>query len=328
MRTVITGGAGFLGSSLVSELLHAPGTAADPPEARQVVVADRPGSVVAQRVDDRVDVVEVDLTGPTEQLEELVAGADAVVHLASIVSADAEAAPDRAWALNVEASRRLLAACGRRAPGCRFLTTSSVAVFDHGRSPGGSPAGEATKHRPASTYGMTKAILELLVNEATRRGEVDGRIARLPTVVVRPGRPNLAASSFASGVFREPLAGIDCVVPVRPDVVLVLIGRRSAVRGMASLLALPADRLGAERGVNLPGLCASVEDMITTCTDVAARHGLLAGAISVAPDPAIEAIVASWPSTWDATRAIELGLPRDASLADIVEEHLAERSAG
>jgi hypothetical protein len=117
-------------------------------------------------------------------------------------------------------------------------------------------------------------------------------------------------------------------VPVGPEVVLVVIGRRSAVRGLASLLTVPAGALGADRGVNLPGLCVSVGEMVQTCTEIGARHGLAMGAISMVPDPAIEAIVASWPSSWDANRAIELGLPADASLAAIVEEHLAERRAG
>jgi len=322
MRTVITGGGGFLGSLLTTALLAAPDTAADPAAERHIVVADRvpapPGA------DPRIEWVDIDLSGPAASLADLVGGTDAVVHLASVVSADAEAAPERAWQLNVEASRRLLSACGRVAPGCRFLAASSVATFATG--PGA--AGDGTKAVPASTYGMTKVVLELLVNEATRRGEVDGRIARLPTVVVRPGRPNLAASSFASGVFREPLAGVDMALPVRRDTAMVLIGHRTAVAGLAALLRVPAARLGADRGVNLPGLEVTVADMVAACVRVAAARSIVTGAVSDAPNPDVEAIVRSWPAHWDASQALRLGLPADASLDAVVGDFLDDFGPG
>lgn len=333
MRTVITGGSGFLGARLAAQLLAAPASPGDPPALRRIVLADRvapaghlvsglPG--VAEVGAGQIETVEVDLTGPTAALEELVTGADEVVHLASIVSADAEAGPDRAWELNVETSRRLLAACARRAQGCRFLTASSVAVFTNDLEVGA--CGDVTKARPRSTYGMTKAVLELLVNEATRRGEVDGRIARLPTVIVRPGRANLAASSFASGVFREPLAGIDCTVPVGKDVVLVVIGQRAAVAGLAGLLRVPAQQLGADRGVNLPGLCVTVAEMVAAVRQVGAARGLVLGNITVDPDPVVAAIVGSWPARWEASQGRRLGLPHDASLIAIVEQFLEDQA--
>ncbi|MCC6436285.1 MAG: NAD-dependent epimerase/dehydratase family protein [Acidimicrobiales bacterium] len=322
MRTVITGGAGFLGARLATRLLAAADTADDPVDARRVVVADRPGAALPPALaGGHLDHVEVDLTASPEEVEELVAGADAVVHLASVVSADAEADPERAWQVNVEASRSLLAACARRAAGCRVLVASSVAVFAGSHL----ASGDETKPRPRSTYGMTKTILELLVNEATRRGAIDGRIARLPTVTVRPGKPNLAASSFASGVFREPLAGVDCVVPVADDVTLVLIGAHTAVAGIDALLRVPAAKLGPDRGVNLPGLCVTVEQMIAACRAVGARRGVRLGSIAVRPDAAIEAIVASWPARWDARQALALGLPADASLESIVERYLDDQ---
>lgn len=327
MRTVITGGAGFLGARLAIRLLEAAGTPQDPADSRRVIVADRPGTalpaLLSERGDDRLELAEVDLTGPPEELDALVDGADAVVHLASVVSADAEADPDRAWRVNVDGGRALLRACAGRAPGCRLLVASSVAVF----AGGSGPSGDETKPRPQSTYGMTKAVLELLVNEATRRGEIDGRIARLPTVTVRPGRPNLAASSFASGVFREPLAGVDCVVPVEEGVTLVLIGAHTAVAGLDALLRVPADRLGPDRGVNLPGLCVTVEQMISAARTVGTRRGLRLGAIAVRPDPAIQAIVGSWPARWDARQALALGLPADESLEAVIERYLDDLPA-
>jgi D-erythronate 2-dehydrogenase len=267
-----------------------------------------------------LSLVELDLAQDSAAIDELVKGAGEVVHLASVVSADAEADPQRAWLVNVEGTRRLLDGCARWAPGCRLLAASSVAVFRGGSE----PRGDHSKLTPASTYGMTKAVLELLINEATRRGEIDGRIARLPTVIVRPGKANLAASSFASGVFREPLQGVDCAVPVGSQVSMVLIGVRSAVAGLAGLLRVPASRLGPDRGVNLPGLCVTVGQMVATSQQVGSSRPGAVGAITIRPDAAIEAIVASWPGTWDASAALALGLPADGSLRSVVEEFVAE----
>lgn len=324
MRTVITGGGGFLGVRMAGLLLNLDD--ADGKIQQQVVLADRvlDRQVLGARLDladPRLSLVELDLTGPTADLAELLDGADEVVHLASVVSADAEADPERAWLVNVVGTRRLLGACARSAAGCRVLAASSVAVFRGGAD----PSGDRSKLTPGSTYGMTKAVLELLINEATRRGEIDGRIARLPTVIVRPGKPNLAASSFASGVFREPLQGVDCQVPVGGQVPMVVIGVRSAVAGLVGLLRVPAARLGPDRGVNLPGLCVTVAQMVATSEQVAGgMRGAAPGAITVRPDPAVEAIVGGWPGTWDASAALALGLAADHSLRAVVDEFVAE----
>ncbi|MFN0028145.1 MAG: NAD-dependent epimerase/dehydratase family protein [Acidimicrobiales bacterium] len=328
MRTVITGGGGFLGVRLASMLLAGDSTVAGTAAGadQQVVLADRAFDRAAMGVgldldDPRLTLVELDLLGDPSAVDALVEGADEVVHLASVVSADAEADPERAWLVNVEGTRRLLGACARRSPGCRVLAASSVAVFRGGPD----PSGDHTKPGPGSTYGMTKAILELLINEATRRGEIDGRVARLPTVIVRPGKPNLAASSFASGVFREPLQGVDCVVPVGEQVPMVLIGVRTAVAGLFGLLRAPAARLGPDRGVNLPGLCVTVGQMVTISREVGATmSNATLGSITLRPDPGIEAIVAGWPGTWDATAALALDLPADTSLRSVVEDFAAD----
>jgi nucleoside-diphosphate-sugar epimerase len=251
-------------------------------------------------------------------------GVDQVVHLASVVSADAEADPERAWAVNVEGLRLLLQACGERVPGCRFVFASSVAVFSQAGAGSGGGAGDDTKHRPRSTYGVTKAIGELLVAEASRRGVIDGRTARLPTVIVRPGRPNLAASSFASGLFREPLAGVATVVPVPTDTGIVVIGHRTAVDGLARLLALAPGALGPDCAVGLPGLSVTVADMIRALARARERHDLELGPVEVRPDPAIRAIVTSWPATWDHRAALALGLVADGSLDEILDAYLAD----
>jgi nucleoside-diphosphate-sugar epimerase len=317
MRVLITGGGGFLGGQLARRILSDPG-------GPDVVVLDRQAAALdpAAVPGGRLRHVVGDLFEPAA-LASALDGVDRVVHLASVVSADAEADPERAWTTNVDGLRLLLRACEERAPGCPFVFASSVAVFD-GEA---GPAGDGVKHRPRSTYGMTKAIGELLVDEASRRGVVDGRSARLPTVIVRPGRPNLAASSFASGLFREPLAGQPSVVPVAPATGLVVIGHRTAVDGLHALLELPAGALGPDRAVGLPGLATSVEQMLAALARAGERHGRRLGAVEVAPDHAIEAIVASWPAAWDHTRALALGLPADGSLDDIVDAYLADFGA-
>jgi nucleoside-diphosphate-sugar epimerase len=281
-----------------------------------VTIFDRPGA--AGDPPAGTVVVSGEITDGEAVRAAMPAGTEAIVHLASMVSAECEVDPDRAVRVNVGGLGVVLdAARGLSAPP-RLLFTSSVAVF--GRS-GGVAAGDDSKQAPVTTYGMTKAVGELLVNEHTRRGWIDGRTARLPTVIIRPGRPNAAASSFASGLFREPLAGLDAVVPVDPSTPIVVTGHRTAVRGLAGLLALDGARLGAgDRAYSLPGLETTVQEMITACR----ARPESTGALSVEPDPLIQSVVGSWPARWSAIRAEGLGLPADRDLDAIIEHYLAD----
>lgn len=304
MRVLVTGGGGFLGRRLVRRL-----TARD--DVERVVV--------------------LDVTEPTEPLagadvrlgsladRKLVDGAvadagDVIVHLASMVSAGAEADPAGAMATNVGGMLELLDAVAASAAQPRLVFASSVAVF--GPPIGARVVGDGTKLTPRSVYGTTKAIGELLVDDATRRGVIDGRTARLPTVIVRPGAPNAAASSFASGMFREPLAGHPSVVPVGEHTPIVVIGPATAVGGLEALIDLAADRLGPGRAMCLPGVETDVAEMLQVLAAVGGTEAR--SLVTVAPDPAIEAIVSSWPRGWDDTKARSLGLPADDSLRSIV----------
>ena len=181
---------------------------------------------------------------------------------------------------------------------------------------------DATKQVPQTTYGATKAICELLVNDYARKGFVDGRTARLPTVIVRPGAPNAAASGFASGVFREPLAGRDYTVPVGLDTRMPVIGHRAAVACLVALHELPPDAFGEDRAVNLPSVSATVGDMIECVRRVGSDRQL--GRIDVQPDPAIEAICRTWPGFTDFDPALALGLPRDEGLDTIARAYLED----
>lgn len=296
MIAVVTGGAGFLGGRLVDELRARGAT-----EVRVLDVA------TGGSLDDH------------DAVARAVARADRVFHLAAMVSAESELDPERAWNVNVEGTRTLIRTCAEHASGVRFVFASTAATL----AAEDSPVSDDTRARPRSTYGMTKAIGELLVAEASRRGQIDGRSARLPTVVVRPGRPNRAASSFASGLFREPLAGVPSVVPVAEATPVVLIGADTAVRCLADLAEVPPAALGHERAVALPGLVASVGEMIAASRAAAERHAIAAGAITVERDEPIERIVASWPTAWDDRRGRALGLRGDESLDAIVDAHVA-----
>jgi nucleoside-diphosphate-sugar epimerase len=317
MRVVITGGFGFIGTLLARELL-ATGTFRGS-ELTELVLADRwvrcdDDAVVA---DPRSTVVEGDLL---ESLPTIFADrVDAIVHLASAVSAEAEADFDLGMTANLQSTLALLEAA-RHQPGepVTLVFSSSVAVY------GSDPAlplprvvSEATLPTPQSSYGAQKFICEQLVGDYTRR------VARLMTVAVRPGKPNAAASGFLSGIIREPMAGIATICPVRPELSVALASPRRTVEGL--LRVAQAERgdgpgeLGGRIAVNLPALTVTVAEMLDTLRRIAGDA--VADLVTIQPDPAIEAIVGSWPARFDNTRAAVLGLTGDVSFADVVEQY-------
>jgi nucleoside-diphosphate-sugar epimerase len=175
---------------------------------------------------------------------------------------------------------------------------------------------------PQSTYGTTKAILELLVNDYTRRGVVDGRVARLPTVIIRPGAANAAASSVASAVFREPLKGLEYAVPVSLDTSLAVTGVRTVVEGLIALHEADGRQLGSDRAVSFPSTDYSIEQMIASLERVAGGRSL--GPIGMKLDPVVQSIVSSWPRVVDADRASSVGVPAPDELDDIVRSYIDE----
>ncbi|MFE0510840.1 NAD-dependent epimerase, partial [Streptomyces sp. NPDC058964] len=181
--------------------------------------------------------------------------------------------------------------------------------------------------RPQTSYGTQKLICENLIADYTRRGFLDGRVARLMTVVVRPGPPNAAASGFLSGIIREPLAGLPATCPVQPDLRVALASPRRTVQGILRIAeaerGLGPGRLEGPTPVNLPALTVSVDEMLATLRQVAGDAA--ADLVTIAPDPAIEAIVASWPAVFDNRRAAGLGLEPDPSFLSVVQDYLAEK---
>ncbi|MGA5318974.1 D-erythronate dehydrogenase [Streptomyces seoulensis] len=330
MRIVITGGFGFLGRQVAERLLETRTFRGEPVE--RLVLADLFAPEASPLADDPlVEVVRGDLT---ERLGELFAEpVDAVIHLASAVSAECEADFDLGMAANVDTTRALLEAARAQSaaggPVVRLLFSSSVAVY------GPDPAlplpelvSEATLPTPRSSYGVQKFVCEQLVAEYTRKGFVDGRVARLMTVSVRPGRPNAAASGFLSGVVREPLAGLPAVCPVDPGLRVALASPRRTVTGILRVAELERGegpgQLDGRLPVNLPALTVSVAEMLRTLRRVAGDA--VADLVTVAPEPAVEAIVGSWPADFDNARAATLGLVADPDFESVVREYLADHA--
>ena len=309
--SVVTGGAGFLGTRVIEALL-----ASDEPRAR-VVSVDR----VASPIDDpRVTSVVGDVADATTMRAALADEVDTIWHLAAVLSGQSEAEPDEAWRVNVMATSALLAACDAGPVAPRFVLASTIAVFG-GALPAVIP--DALALRPQSTYGMTKAVAELLVLEATRRGVVDGVVVRVPTVAIRPGQPNSAMSSFVSGIVREPLRGVESVCPVPLDTKLWVSAPSTTTRNLLHAGRIDAAVLGADRIVNLPGLTVTPGELLASLERAAGAE--VRARVRVEPDPLVSRVVGSWPGAFDQTRAHALGFVSDTSTDALVAEFIADR---
>lgn len=324
MKIVITGGTGFVGLTLARQLLKrgtVPGPSGTPEPIDEMVLFDVVAPVEPPKgLDDRVKIASGQIA-ERDQVFHIVDRDDiGVFHLASVVSGEGEQDFDLAMRVNLDGALHLLEACRARKSRPRLVFTSSIAVFGGDGMP--ATVGDSVKQTPQTTYGVTKAIGELLVNDYSRKGFVDGRSARLPTVIIRPGKPNKAASSFASGVFREPLNGQPCILPVGETTVMPVLGYRATVENLIRLYELDGARLGSDRAVSLPSLDVTVADMIASLKRVAGNRHL--GEIRVERDPFIEKIVAGWPVASDGARAKALGLVTDDGLDAVIKGYIED----
>jgi len=235
-----------------------------------------------------------------------------VFHLAALVSGGAEQNFELGMKVNLDATRDLLEACRLTAQRPRFIFASSIAVYG-GRLP--EPVSDETAPAPLISYGAQKLICEVLIDDYSRRGYIDGRALRLPTVMVRPGSANTAVSGWASAIIREPLAGRDYVCPVAPHTRMACISVGRVVDAFKRIAEVPGDKLGARRTVLLTGVPVSAQQMWDA---VKARAK---GAVRFQPDPALQAIMDAVPKATLSRRAAELGLPHSASIDEIVREY-------
>ncbi|WAF96939.1 SDR family oxidoreductase (plasmid) [Aeromonas sp. BC14] len=306
MQIIITGGGGFLGQKLARALLHS-----SLPFSELLLVDIQAPPALA---DPRVRCLQADLTAPGVA-ESLISERTAVVyHLAAIVSSHAEQDFDLGWQVNLNTTRSLLEACRHARPGIRFVFTSSLAVYG---GPLPELVNDGTALTPTSSYGAQKAMGELLVNDYNRKGYVDGLALRLPTICVRPGKPNRAASSFVSSIIREPLQGEITVCPVSPALRLWLSSPATVVANFLLAATLPR---GDNRSINLPGISVTVGEMLMALTQAGGQAAR--DRVQFAADPAIERIVASWPGRIDNQRASALGFMADRTFADIIDSFI------
>ena len=316
MRIVITGGCGFLGRRLALLLLERGSSLG---AIDELVLFDNAASVLPLPDDKRLKLVTGDIADRETVRQLLSPGAAVVFHLAAVVSGQAEADTDLGYRVNLDGTRAVLDACRVLGTCPRLVFASSLAVYGGALPPA---VGDDTPLTPQSSYGTQKAIGELLVNDYSRKGFIDGRALRLPTVVVRPGRPNRAASTFASSMIREPLAGRDAVCPVSPDLVMALASPRRVVAALHHAHELPGDAFGANRSLQLPGFSVAVSAM----AEAVRRAGGEAAHARIVwrHDPAVEAIVAGWPKALAASRAEALGFAADSDIDEAVRAFIED----
>jgi nucleoside-diphosphate-sugar epimerase len=320
MKIVVTGGAGFLGQRLARRLIQRGEIAGEDGRSQSIDSIVLVDQIQAQDLGDpRVRAVVADVADPTAMGAVIGPDADLLFHLAAVVSGAAEADFDLGVRINLDASRLLLELCRAAGRRPRVVFTSSVAVYGGSLPP---VVTDDTQINPRSSYGAQKAIGELMLADYSRKGFVDGRILRLPTISVRPGAPNKAASSFASGLIREPLNGQPTTCPVGLDLKLWLLSPRRAVDSLIAGAELLADVFGERRTLNLPGLSVSVGEMIAALERAGGKAAV--DLIRHERDPAIEAIVGGWPAAWDNRRAQALGLESDADFDAIVRAYVED----
>lgn len=325
MHILIIGAAGMVGRKLTNRLVRDGALGGTPITA--LTLADVMAAPAPVGFAGKVESLAVDIADARASAGLIAARPDVIFHLAAIVSGEAEANFDKGYAINLDGTRFLLDAIraeglkGVYAP--RVVNTSSIAVF-------GAPFPETIDDTffstPLTSYGTQKAIGELLLSDYSRRGILDGISIRLPTICIRPGKPNAAASGFFSNILREPLVGQEAVLPVSEEVLHWHASPRSAVGFLIHAATMDLAPMGWRRALTMPGLAASVGEQIEALRQVAGEKAV--SLIRHVPDETIIRIVSGWPRRFDAARALSLGFRAEATFEEIIRVHIEDELGG
>ena len=323
MHILITGAAGMIGRKLVARLVAAGALNGKPIDKLTLIDVSAPQK--PQGFIGSVATSAADIADAAAARAAVAGRPDVIFHLAAVVSGEAELDFEKGVHVNLDGSRALIEAIRITGDGyCpRLVFTSSIAVF-------GAPFPESIADdfhlTPLTSYGTQKAIVELLLADYTRRGFLDAIGIRLPSIVVRPGRPNKAASGFFSSIIREPLAGEEAVLPVEDSVLHWHASPRAAVGFLIHAAGVDREKLGPRVSLTMPGVCCTVAEQIAALRRIAGDK--VAARIRREPDPLVARIVAGWPSRFDPRRALALGFQAEASFDEIIRVHIADELGG
>jgi len=323
MHILITGAAGMIGRKLTARLVNhgaLGGKAIDKLTLIDVSAPQKP-----DKFPGAIETSAADIADPMAACATIAGRPDLIFHLAAVVSGEAELDFEKGTRVNLDGSRALLEAIRGAGDGYRprLVFTSSIAVFG---APFPATIADDFHLTPLTSYGTQKAIVELLLADYTRRGFLDGVGIRLPSIVVRPGQPNKAASGFFSSIIREPLAGEEAVLPVADSVLHWHASPRAAVGFLLHAAGLDAAKLGPRVSLTMPGVCCTVAEQIAALRRIAGDK--VAARIRREPDALVERIVAGWPSRFDPARALALGFRGEASFDDIIRVHIEDELHG
>jgi nucleoside-diphosphate-sugar epimerase len=323
MHILITGAAGMIGRKLVARLVAASALNGKPIDRLTLIDVSAPQK--PQDFAGGVETSAADIADAAAARAAVAGRPDAIFHLAAVVSGEAELDFEKGVHVNLDGSRALIEAIRAVGNGYRprLVFTSSIAVF-------GAPFPQAIADdfhlTPLTSYGTQKAIVELLLADYTRRGFLDAIGIRLPSIVVRPGRPNKAASGFFSSIIREPLNGEEAVLPVEDSVLHWHASPRAAVGFLIHAAGVDREKLGPRVNLTMPGVCCTVAEQIAALRRIAGDK--VAARIRREPDPLVARIVAGWPSLFDPRRALALGFQAEASFDEIIRVHIADELGG
>ena len=321
MHILITGAAGMIGRKLTARLVKDGGLNGKPIDRLtliDVVAPEKPANFSG-----KVDLSASDLSAPGIAAKTVAGKPEVIFHLAGVVSGEAETDFEKGYRVNLDGTRALWEAIRAAAYKPKVVFTSSIAVY-------GAPFPRSLPDdfhlTPLTSYGTQKAICELLLADYSRRGILEGVGIRLPTICVRPGKPNKAASGFFSGIIREPLAGQEALLPVAESVRHTHASPRAAVGFLIHAASLTAEKLGPRINLAMPGISCTVGEQIEALRRVAGDK--VAARIRRVPDELVQRIVSGWAERLDATRASELGFKAEATFDDIIRAHIDDELGG